>query len=387
MAPLIGTGPDRRPHRWSRERARERWHELEVFAGRPLGIGMAVVGVWPSFALAIDWTRYTAPWVALAVYLASLAIVAGMWWLGPRGIGAGTSVAAGIALGGLTVVLAWQVPPGQPFGAAAWLGSWGAAIPMLLGLSRPIEEPLAILSVLAASNVVAVVRADLGVGALHTAPLHLGMPVAVTAAGLALVAALRRSVATARRSREQTQALARREQVSRTVERERTSRFAAWQARIVPLLEDVATGRLSARDPDVGARCRAYAAAVRAELGVESESILSALLPSTPGIDVVIRDLDVGHRLTAADRIALTRLVHDVCAGATAGALQVTLLPDGEPGTPVTHAVAILAADGLPAPLAGNGGTLTASPPRWWYDLRLRCEAAPAIAFATHPQT
>ncbi|MHA6783531.1 hypothetical protein ACVGOW_21455 [Pseudonocardia saturnea] len=357
-----------------------------MFAGRPLGIGMAVVGIWPSFALAIDWTRYTAPWVALGVYLLSLAIIAGLWWLGARGIGPWTSVAAGIALGVLTVVLAWQIPAGQPFGAAAWLGSWGAAIPMLLGFSRPIEEPLAILSVLAASNVVAVVRADESGDAMHTASLHLGMPLAVTAAGLALVTALRRSAASARRSREQTEALARREQVSQTVERERTTRFAAWQARIAPLLEDVASGRLSAHDPDVGARCRAYAAAVRAELGVESESILSALLPATPGVAVVVRDLDVGHRLVAADRIALVRLVHDVCAGAEAGALQLTLLPDGEPGTPVTHALAILAADGLPAPLSHDGGTLTASPPRWWYDLRLRCEAAPAIAYATPPQ-
>lgn len=365
--------------RWSRPAARARWYELSGFAGRPLGNSMLILGLWPTFALVREWDRYDDPIVAVAVYLGSVAVVVWLWVSGRRGIGPITSLATGAAICALNIVLILQVPAGEFFGVAFWLHSWGATVPMILAFSRPVVEPLAVLAVLTATNVFAVARAEQTVSALHNAPLHVGLPVAIAASGLALVVALRPSVVNARRSREQTAELARHERISATVERERVTRFAEWEDRIAPLLDDIAAGRCSANDPDVGARCRALAAAVRAELSAETESILQALLPETD-VAVEVRDLDVGHRLVEADRIELVRLIRDVCADAT-GMLQVSLLPDGEPPSNV---VVVLAADGPPQPDVRPGGTLTAeTPTRWFYDLTLRCEAASAMGSAS----
>lgn len=368
--------------RWSRTAARERWTELGTFVGRPLATGLAVVGLWPPIALAADWSRYERPLVASAVYIASVAIVAVLWWSGRRGIGLGTSVAAGLAIGALNVALTLQVPAGEFFGVALWLHSWGAAVPMLLAFARPVEEPIAILGLLTVTNIVAVARADQDIEALHNAPLHVGLALSVAASGLVLVVALRSSVATARRSRQQTDALVQRERVAATVEREQTVRFAHWEEQIAPLLEDLAGGRRSVDDPSVGARCRALAGAVRAELNAERESMLVSLVTVPTGVDLVIRDLDVGHRLLEADRIALVRLMQRTCGTADTGSVQLTLLPDGED---LARAIAVLAGDGVPQPDVDGGGTLVVeSPLRWWYDMSLRCEVAPAIAARSH---
>jgi hypothetical protein len=127
----------------------------------------------------------------------------------------------------------------------------------------------------------------------------------------------------------------------------------------------------------VGARSRELAAALRATLGTETESILHELLDPPPGIQLTIRDLDLGHRLCEADRITLVSLVRAVCANAEAGRLQLSLLPDGSPGM----AFAVLSGDGLPSPaVAGDGRLVAESTTRWWYDLPLRCDARPTGA-------
>lgn len=364
--------------RWSRRRAQERWRELGVFTGRPLWIGLFGVGMWPAAALAVAWPRYAQPLVAVAVYVASLLLLGALCLRGPHGIGLLGSVGSGLAVATLNIVLTAQVPAGEPFAEALWLQAWGAAVPLVLALCRPVEEPVAILGLLVATNVAAVIRADLDAGRLAEAA-HMGLVVPFAVSGIVLAGALRASVGNARRDREESEKVALRERVRTSVDEERAGRFARWEERIAPLLDEVASGRRSSRDAALGARCRALADALRADLARRGGSVLDSLLPRPPGVELTIRDLDVGHRLVAAERIALADLVRAVCAGTLTGSLQLTLLADA--AAPATRAVAILAADGLPPPAGPLLGTLIADgPDRWWYDVPLRCEAAPALA-------
>lgn len=80
----------------------------------------------------------------------------------------------------------------------------------------------------------------------------------------------------------------------------------------------------------------------------------------------------MGHRLAVEDRVALCRLVTEVLSSSATGVLELSVLP----GETASRAVVVLAADGLPAPRVGAGGTLVVErPTRWWYDVSLRCEA------------
>lgn len=368
-------------NRWSRRLARQRWRELGVVTGPPLVIGLLGVGLWPAVALVASWSRYENPFVAVGIYLVSLLIVGALCLLGPRGIGLSASAGAGLAVAGLNVLLAAQVAAGEPYGLALWLNTWGVAVPLVLALCRPVEEPTAILGLLTATNFAAVHRAGLGSVALVEEIVHMTVSLPIAAAGIVLAGALRTSVGNTRRARERAAELSRREQVRRGVEAERRAWIADWETRIAPVLEDVATGRRCARDPALGLRCRALSDALRVALGSRGESVLEALLPRSPDVELTIRDLDVGHRLVAADRVALTDLVGRICASEASGTLQLTLLADVD--EPRTRAVAILAGAGLPAPSGRLPGTVvTEGPDRWWYDVVLRCEPAPALAAA-----
>lgn len=363
--------------RWSRERAREQWQTLQPFVGYPLGIGLAVVGLWPALALLSAWELYAQPGLALAAYLASLALVGGLWWRGRSGLSLRVSLGAGVVLVVLDLTVILQVAPGEPVGAAMWMGSWGAAVPMVLAFGRPIEEPIGIFVAMAATNLAIVVRGEQTIESLHAAPLHVLMPLASATAGLVFVAALRRSVVNARRSRARTEALTQHRRIVEAVDGERATRVTGWEDRIAPLLEDIAAGVRSVQDPDIGARCRRLAAALRSSLRDDGGSILHALLPTDTGAEVNVHDQDVGHRLMEADRVALLTLVRALCRGAAGGSLRITLLPDSEPD----GALVVLAADGLPVPVERAGATLVAETPTlWWLDMTLRCQDAPALA-------
>lgn len=357
--------------RWSRARARGRWSDLEIFLDRPLGLGLLIVSLWPAIALVRSLPTYEQPVVAVGIYLGSLGIIAALWRWGRTGLGWPVSVGSGIALAGLNVALTLQVPADAATGTALWLHGWGAAVPMVLAFSRPLEEPLAVLALLGASNAVAVVRGEQTVAALHDAPLRLGIPIAMTAAGIALVVALRRSVSAARRSRDQAAVLWERERIREAIEQDRSLRRAEWEHRAATLLEEIGDrGRVP--DAEVAAAARALREEARLDLDTAGDSVLELLMKERDGVELVLQDLDVGHRLREVDRVRLVAAVGELCRGQR-GRLEVTLQPAGLPGEPVATALVVLAGTGIAPPEFPEGTLTVESPTRWFLDLEWPC--------------
>lgn len=339
-----------------------------MYSGNALGVGLAVVGLWPGLALVSSWHRYTNPWIALAVYVGSLVLVGTLWWRGPAGIGRALSLGGGLALAAGNLALITQLPPGQPPGAALWLHSWGIAVPLVLVLCRPVVEPVAILALLTATNVVAGLRSGTGVIGAHETAIHVGIGLVVSSTALALALALRHTITTTRRMQHAVRELERREHVARSIARDREERLTCWAARIMPVLEDVVEGRRSVRDETLIADSHALARSVRAELDADTESILEPLIPRAPGIELTIRDLGVGHRLDESDRVELVRLVRSVLSDGATGRLHLSLVAADDEA-----ALVVVTGDGLRPPAPHGRGTLTTGEgSRWWYDATLR---------------
>ncbi|WP_300012426.1 hypothetical protein [Pseudonocardia sp.] len=366
--------------RWSRERAADRWRELQPFVGAPLAAGLTVVSIWPLIALAQQWSEYQRPAVAAGVYVASLALIAGLWRRGRSGISPTVALLAGVAVVVLNLTLIAEVASTSPFGEAAWMCGWGAAVPMLLAFARPVEEAVTILAALTVSSAIGLSRSGPSTLTLHATALDIALPVAAATSGLALVVALRHSAANARESRSRAEAIAERHRVLDAVEGERTVRSRDWVATIAPVLEDLAHGRRSPHDPELADTCRRLAAALRANLDDSAESILTGLLPTGSPVRITVRDQDVGHRLLETERIALVGTIRRLCEGAAGGSLQVTLLADRADAAGPQALVVLAGADIAPPCGERESGSFQTGPDgQWWYDFRLRCTAAPAL--------
>lgn len=371
--------------RWSRSAARDRWDELGGMLQVGLSAGVAVMALWPLTALVLHWSEYHDPPVAGAIFVFAVGIPLFLCWQGPRGIGPFVSLLAGGSSAVLTLLLGLQLDGTDP-GGQHWMNSWGVASAFVLAFARPVAEPLAIMTGVLIANFAVKPIGD--AQALHIAPMTIGAAVPPAVAGVVLAAMLRRAVRAVRETRASTEAADQRRAVAEAVHEQRRTRFAHWESAVAPLLDDIATGRKSPDDPSVAARCAELSERLRVELSAQPESLFDALLePDMARLErcggrLIVRDLDMGHRLREEDRVALVGAVREVCGLDQPAAVQLALLDGDE-----QQALVIMAVEGVPVPdspqwraaTRRTAATMTAeSPTRWWWDATLQCQS-PAL--------
>jgi hypothetical protein len=347
----------------------------------PLPVATVLMAIWPSVVMVLHWPDYADPRVAVGVLAGTLLLAVGLCRLGPHGIGPATSLAACCAVLGLAWALGLQLADPYPDGSY-WMNSWGVAVGLVLAFARPPEEPLALGVGLTLVYVIVAPEPLDDLQAVHYAPLTFGAAIPATVCAIALAATLRVSVTAVRAIRARADAAEQRVAVADAVQRERERRFARWESAIVPLLEDVACGRRSPRDPAVARESARLSRRLRAQLSAAPESLFESLLgPSiwrlqARGGDLVVRDLDVGYRLREDDRVRLSERIRALCDGDGVATVQVML--DAGPGD---RATVVIAVDGLPPPDARDwAGALTVENPLlWWWDAELELDPAPAL--------
>ena len=344
-----------------------------------LPIAVVTTAIWPAGCVALYWSDYRDPRVVVGVLVASVVLPLVLCARGPRGVGPVTSLAGCAAAVGLAVLLGTQLGGPHPM-QGYFLNSWAVAVGVVLAFARPPEEPFAL--ALAVTGVTAVFAWPTLHDPLvrHIAPMLVAPAVPATVSAVALAVALRTALSAARRTRERTAAVEERAALTEAVHQERRRRFSRWEVEIVPLLEDLAAGTRSVGDAALVDECGRTARRLRTELATSPESIFEVLLAGVQarlrsrGGELLVHDLDVGHRLRESDRVLLTDRVTGLAGGGEVCVVGLTVLDADD------HALVVLAVDGAPAAAARAwGGSLTVDGPRrWWWDAELALDDGPA---------
>lgn len=350
---------------------------------------MALSAVWPATAYSLNWSNYRDPMLVGALLVVAVGLPLILCWLGPRGLGMFTSALAVVTMAGLELLLPTQTIDLARSGAH-WIDGCGATVVIVLVFSRPFWEVVLSVMILVASNVAALtVPAGPG-GMSDVGDLLAGGMLLAAVCAVALVGALRRALSAARQARAVADQAYERRAILKAIQRERRLHFARWEEAVAPFLEDVAAGRRSPADHGFAAECGRLARSLRQELADRSDSLIEVLLRDeiagvrSRGGNVVINDLDVGHRVSPETRVELVKLIRELCAQDSTRDVQLALLA----GDSEDRAVAVLSVVGAGVPdsrvwrAAREAGTVTfETPDRWWWDLELRCERVPAIGY------
>jgi hypothetical protein len=382
--------------RWSRAFAQQRWADTAVFAGRPLGIGLLVLAVSFIAQMVATMQPYPDPLYACGAWVGSVGLVGLVWFIGPRGLSLSLSILAGAASITIVVVIAMHIgSSGIVDGQRFWVNYWIAAVPAILAFGRPAEEAIIIGSLLSLADVVVIARDNFDPAEMHLAPGIASGPLVLTMSCVAVIVALRASVARARIIRLETQRLEQQTRMGSAAQRERMNQLGKLDDRIVPLLEELGAGTRRLDDRRLAAECKKLAHNVRTQRFSKERSIFELLLASeVKALEAVggvlsVHDVDAGFKLYTRDRLELVNLVRRLCDAATGSSfisIRMSLRVASDLG--YTDAVlVVLDIAGVAAPVSWGesspplGGNLTsASKVRWWWDKIYAANPAPSVS-------
>jgi hypothetical protein len=381
--------------RWSRTLARQRWADTAVFAGRPLGLGLVVVAV--SFIAQVFATMqpYPDPLYACGAWIGSVGLVGLVWFMGPRGLSLALSVFAGAASLAIVVVIAVHIgPTGIVDGQRFWVTYWLAGVPAILAFGRPAEEAISIGALISLADVVVIAMNHFDAAEMHLAPGIASAPLVLTTSCVAVIVALRASVARTRAIRLETQRLEQQTRMGMAAQRERLNQLSKLDERIAPLLQEIGAGTRRLDDRKLAAECKKLAHNARTQRFSKEGSIFELLLAresaalETAGGVLSVQDVDAGFKLYTRDRLELVNLVRRLCDTSSGGSptcIRMSLRVAGDLGYSDAVLV-VLDIAGVPAPefrdetFTSLGGNLTtASTSRWWWDKIYTTNPAPSV--------
>ncbi|WP_261566398.1 hypothetical protein [Frankia gtarii] len=368
--------------RWGRERARRRFHALEVM-WPAIPIGLVIMGVVNAAQLAAHWSAYDDVRVVLGIYVGLAAVTALVWFRSRDGLGPVVSAVA-IAAGPLAcLAIATQLTSTELVGLANWVAGFSVVPIITLHFSRPPEET--VLGIAALIGAQAFVLRDISgsVRDMHAVVLSGGAAAAIAAGTALLVSALRRAVEAGHelRARELEN---RWHQATRAHAADRRdARISDAERQAAGLLSDVAAGRVRADDSTMIERAARLARTLRVEVAEASaRSLLADLLVTDPlsrSATVDVWDPDnLTDRMRVDDRTRLVAAVRDVLAtSATWVTVSVQAVSPGRAEVSIGNV-------GAPPPTTEAWRALVRSvgarsthhePDRWFYDYTLSIRA------------